>query len=65
MCDHRPPCPSAGSPDQEAAHLLAHHPDQGWALRCNGLLSFEDTGSLAPDGTIVAPHRPETREAAV
>ncbi|MER6481409.1 DUF5999 family protein, partial [Streptomyces filamentosus] len=26
---------------------------------CNGVLLFEDTGELLPDGTIVPPHRPE------
>jgi Family of unknown function (DUF5999) len=34
------------------------HPYQGWTLLCNGVLIFEDTGELLPDGRIVAPHRP-------
>ncbi|ALO08207.1 hypothetical protein AQF52_2612 [Streptomyces venezuelae] len=34
------------------------HPEQGWSLLCNGVLLFEDTGELLPDGQIVAPHRP-------
>ena len=38
--------------------LLAHHPEQGWSLLCNGVLLFEDTGELLPDGQIIAPHRP-------
>ena len=58
MCQHQPPCPSADSADREAAHLVAHHPEQGWSLLCNGLLLFEDTGELLPDGQIIAPHRP-------
>lgn len=58
MCQHQPPCPTAGSPDREAAHLVAHHPEQGWSLLCNGVLLFEDTGELLPDGEVVAPHRP-------
>ena len=37
---------------------LAHHPEQGWSLLCNGVLLFEDTGELLPDGRIIAPHRP-------
>ncbi|MGW1711594.1 DUF5999 family protein [Streptomyces sp. NPDC002206] len=27
-------------------------------LLCNGVLVFEDTGELLPDGQIIAPHRP-------
>ncbi|NEE31428.1 hypothetical protein G3M53_39070, partial [Streptomyces sp. SID7982] len=38
--------------------LTAHHPEQGWSLLCNGVLLFEDTGELLPDGQIIAPHRP-------
>jgi hypothetical protein len=37
---------------------VAHHPEQGWSLLCNGVLLFEDTGELLPDGKIIAPHRP-------
>jgi hypothetical protein len=59
MCQHQPPCPSADSADREAAHLVAHHPEQGWSLLCNGVVIFEDTGELLPDGRVVAPHRGE------
>lgn len=58
MCQHQPPCPSADSTDREAAHPVAHHPEQGWSLLCNGVLLFEDTGELLPDGQVIAPHRP-------
>lgn len=58
MCQHQPPCPSAESADRESARLVAHHPEQGWSLLCNGVLLFEDTGELLPDGQIIAPHRP-------
>lgn len=58
MCQHQPPCPTAESNDREAARLMAHHPEQGWSLLCNGVLLFEDTGELLPDGQIIAPHRP-------
>lgn len=58
MCQHQPPCPSAESADRESARLVAHHPEQGWSLLCNGVLLFEDTGELLPDGKIIAPHRP-------
>jgi len=56
-CRHQIPCPSADSSDREAAHIVSHHPEQGWSLLCNGVLLFEDTGELLPDGQIIAPHR--------
>jgi uncharacterized protein DUF5999 len=58
MCTHQPPCPSADAPDREAAHTLAFHPEQGWSLLCNGVVLFEDTGELLPDGRVIHPHRP-------
>lgn len=58
MCQHQPSCPTAESADREAALPVAHHPEQGWSLLCNGVLLFEDTGELLPNGTIIAPHRP-------
>ncbi|WTB17664.1 DUF5999 family protein [Streptomyces sp. NBC_00829] len=58
MCQHQPACPTSDSADREAARLMAHHPEQGWSLLCNGVLLFEDTGELLPDGQIIAPHRP-------
>lgn len=57
-CAHWPVCPSADAPDREAAHPLATHPEQGWSLLCNGVVLFEDTGELLPDGRVVAPRRP-------
>ncbi|ACU73570.1 hypothetical protein Caci_4709 [Catenulispora acidiphila DSM 44928] len=56
-CEHRPPCPTAEASDREAAHLVASHPEQGWGLLCNGVVLFDDTGELLPDGSSVAPHR--------
>jgi hypothetical protein len=58
MCQHRPICPSATDFGREAAHVLATHPQQGWSLLCNGVLVFEDTGELLPDGHVIAPRRP-------
>ena len=58
LCTHTPKCPSADSPDREAAHVVAAHPEQGWSLLCNAVLIFEDTGELLPDGRVIAPHRP-------
>jgi hypothetical protein len=58
MCSHRPPCPSADHPDRDAARTIAFHPEQGWSLLCNGIILFDDTGELLPDGRAVPPHRP-------
>ncbi|AXQ58311.1 MULTISPECIES: DUF5999 family protein [Streptomyces] len=58
MCQHQPLCPTADSADREAARVVAHRPEQGWSLLCNGVVLFEDTGELLPDGQIIAPHRP-------
>jgi hypothetical protein len=58
MCPHTPPCPDASAPDREAAHTIVSHPEQGWSLLCNGVVIFEDTGELLPDGASIAPHRP-------
>ncbi|WP_331762667.1 DUF5999 family protein [Streptomyces sp. NBC_01527] len=57
MCRHTPNCPSPDSQDREAARTVASHPEQGWSLLCNGVLLFEDTGELLPDGQVIAPHR--------
>ncbi len=58
MCPHQTQCPSAEAPDREAAHTIACHPEQGWSLLCNGVVLFEDTGELLPDGRVIDPHRP-------
>jgi hypothetical protein len=50
-------CPSAESPDREAAQVVAAFPEQGWSLLCNAVLLFDDTGELLPNGQIIAPHR--------
>ena len=60
-CPHRPPCPSADAPDHDHARLRSTHPEQGWNLLCNGVVVFEDTGELLPDGRVVPPHRPAVR----
>jgi len=41
--------------------VVASHPEQGWVLLCNGVVVFDDTGELLPDGRAVAPHRPGHR----
>ncbi|MFE5301854.1 DUF5999 family protein [Streptomyces sp. NPDC056632] len=57
MCQHLPDCPNSDSADFEAARIAAPHPEQGWSLLCNGVLQFDDTGMLLPDGRIIAPRR--------
>lgn len=56
-CQHRPPCPSADSPDRSAARVVASHPEQGWNLLCNGVVRFDDAGELLPDGQAEPPVR--------
>jgi len=57
MCQHLPVCPSAEAGDREAAAVVTAHPGQGWSVLCNGIIRFEDTGELLPDGRVIAPHR--------
>ncbi len=57
-CPHSPACPGASAPDHDAARTVSRHPEQGWSLLCNGVVVFEDTGEILPDGRSVAPHRP-------
>ena len=63
MCQHQPPCPPAGAADREAAHVVVSHPEQGWSLLCNGIVLFDDSGALLPDGQSVPPHRPAAAQA--
>ncbi|MFB8025994.1 MULTISPECIES: DUF5999 family protein [unclassified Streptomyces] len=56
-CSHQPTCPTADNSDRDAAKVVTRDV-QGWAELCNGVLLFEDTGELLPDGRIIAPHRP-------
>jgi len=56
-CWHEPRCPAADAVDHGAARVVAARPEQGWSLLCNGVISFEDTGELLPDGYASEPHR--------
>jgi hypothetical protein len=48
-CSHQPACPASDSADARAARMVADHwEEQGWALLCNGLLVFDDEGTLRP-----------------
>ena len=60
-CTHSPTCPPAAAPDHDAAKVVSSHPEQGWSLLCNGIVVFDDTGEILPDGRSVAPHRPSIR----
>ena len=61
MCPHRPACPGPDDPAHEAARVVASHPEQGWSLLCNGVVVFDDTGEILPDGRTIAPHRAQVR----
>ena len=61
MCVHPTPCPDPSSEVRDLAAVVSSHPEQGWSLLCNGVVVFEDTGELLPDGRVIAPHRPVVR----
>jgi hypothetical protein len=63
-CQHSSPCPPPTATDRDAAHVLVSHPEQGWSLLCNGVVLFEDTGELLPDGRSIAARRAELLGAA-
>lgn len=63
LCQHLPQCPSAHAVDREAAKTVATCREQGWNLLCNGVITFEDTGELLPDGSLIEPHRGPARHA--
>jgi len=54
-CPHLPPCPPPPARDRLAARVIASHPEQGWSLLCNGVVVFDDTGALLPDGSVLGP----------
>ena len=58
-CTHAPACPEATDAARDAAHVLVAHPEQGWSLLCNGVVLFEDTGELLPDGQCIEARRAE------
>ena len=58
MCAHVRSCPPATADDRVLAVPVSRHPEQGWTLLCNGVVVFDDTGVLLPDGTAVDPRRP-------
>jgi hypothetical protein len=64
-CIHEPRCPSAETVDRDAAQVIACHPEQGWSLLCNGVVLFDDTGEILPDGHCIHVRRAELTAAAL
>jgi hypothetical protein len=64
-CIHQPHCPGGESADRDAAHPIACHPEQGWSLLCNGVVLFEDTGDILPDGKCTQVRRADLTAAAL
>jgi hypothetical protein len=60
-CPHQPRCPAASRRDRAAARVVCARPEQGWSLLCNGVIVFDDTGELLPDGTVIDPRVPAPR----
>lgn len=54
-CSHIPRCPAPSARERLGALVAAAHPEQGWNLLCNGVVSFDDGGALLPDGEAIAP----------
>ncbi|MCW2524804.1 MAG: hypothetical protein JWO63_3139 [Frankiales bacterium] len=64
-CQHQPHCPDAVGADRDAAQVIACHPEQGWSLLCNGVVLFEDSGEILPDGHCVHARRADLTAAAL
>jgi Family of unknown function (DUF5999) len=54
-CRHYPTCPAAEAVDRFGARIVSTHPEQGWSLLCNGVISFDDGGALLPDRREIRP----------
>ncbi|WP_423247556.1 DUF5999 family protein [Streptomyces achmelvichensis] len=52
LCTHTPNCPAADSPDREAAHTIASHPEQGWCVNCTFLRSLGTAMSDCPRSSV-------------
>jgi hypothetical protein len=64
-CAHTPRCPSAEGSDRDAAQVIACHPEQGWSLLCNGVVLFEDTGEILPNGRCIHARRADLTASAL
>ncbi|MFG2121471.1 DUF5999 family protein [Streptomyces sp. NPDC048710] len=54
MCSYEISCAAS---DTGTPHTVSAHPEQGWALLCDGSIRFDDSGELLADGSVVQPHR--------
>jgi hypothetical protein len=63
-CAHEPNCPDSAGADRDAAQAIVRHPEQGWSLLCNGIVLFEDSGEILPDGNCHHARRADLTEAA-
>ncbi|MFH9749003.1 DUF5999 family protein [Streptomyces anulatus] len=52
LCKHTQKCPSADSPDREAAKVVAAHPEQGWCVNCTFLRSLGTAMSDCPRSSV-------------
>ncbi|WP_419723918.1 DUF5999 family protein [Streptomyces pratensis] len=52
LCQHTPRCPTTESPDREAAHVVAAHPEQGWSVNCTFLKSLGTAMSDCPRSSV-------------
>ncbi|MFJ9862549.1 DUF5999 family protein [Streptomyces sp. NPDC101165] len=62
MCSCETSCAASGT---GTPHTVSAHPEQGWALLCDGSIRFDDSGELLPDGSVVPPRRVPTDRLAV
>jgi len=58
-CPHETPCPDWDASDHDMAKVINRHDEIGVSVLCNDVWLYDDTGELLPDGTAIAPHRPE------
>jgi hypothetical protein len=63
-CRHQPRCPDARAPDRIAARAVAAYREQEWSLLWNGVVLFDDTGTLLPDSHATPPPPAPTEAAA-
>ncbi|MET7606240.1 DUF5999 family protein [Streptomyces avermitilis] len=61
MCVHQPEGPPAAAPDFHTAHQVLRCLATGYSRLCNGVVLFEDTGYLKPNGEFGPPSRPLPR----
>lgn len=58
VCVHQPECPPAAAPAFHTAHQVLRCLATGYSRLCNGVVLFEDTGYVKPNGEFGPPSRP-------